>query len=175
MRTIASLLLAGLVLGAAGAARAQYKPPTYLAEPGSLTDRYLTPGEARDVLHGATSAFEACFLEQGGIAGGGDVTLRLTVNSDGRPEGIEVEAGEGQGSLQGCLEQVAGGLSFPAHDGDPLALAYPLVFVRDDRGSRLVPYPIVFVKPRERAFLLLPMPLTLTLEEREALERLLYP
>jgi hypothetical protein len=172
----ASGLLVVLVLVAAVPAWAQYKPPTYLAEPGSRTDRYLTAGEARDVLHGGTAQFEACFLEHTGISKTpGDVNLMMTVGWDGRPADVQLEIEEGWEPLRGCLDETASSLVFPAHDGDPLNLAYPLVFIRDDRGSRLVPYPIVFVRQRERAFLLLPLPLSLTPEERAELGRLLYP
>lgn len=169
-------LLAALVLAAAVPAWAQYNPPTYLAEPGSSTDRYLTAGEARDVLHGATAQFEACFLQHTGISNNpGDVNLMMTIGWDGQPAEVRFEIEEGWELLHGCLDETASALVFPAHDGDPLNLAYPLVFIRDDRGSRLVPYPIVFVRSRERAFLLVPLPLSLTPEERAELARLLYP
>jgi len=175
VRSAGLALSLALALAAAAPARAQYTPPTYLAEPGSLTDRYLSVGEVRDELHGATARFQACFLEHSGPASPGDVNLLMKIGRDGFPYDVQVEIPEEATLLQQCLVDIAAAMTFPAHDGDPLNLAYPLVFVRDDRGSRLVPYPIVFVKERPREFLLIPLPLTMTPEERSELQRLLYP
>jgi len=146
-----------------------------LAEPGSFSDRYLTVGEVRDVLHKANPKFQSCFFQYLGPQEPGDVTLSFEVTSDGQAEEVFVEMREGLDELRACLVDVAAGLRYQRHDGDVLTLAYPIVFVQDDRGRRVVKYPIVFVRPRERRFVLIHVPPSLTAEERAWLEYVLYP
>ncbi len=173
MRRSVQLALAFVVLTAAGVASAQ--GASVLEESGTLTDRYLMVGEVRDVLHAANGAFQACFLEHTGARDPGEVTLRFTVGRDGLPVDVQLEVGEGFDELGACLASAAGTLEYDAHDGDPLVVAYPVVFVRDDRGPRTVPYPIVFVRPRERAFLWIHVPPSADPETRALLSSWLYP
>lgn len=167
LSTILALVLCLAPLAAAGSDK--------LGHTGERTDRYLTVGEARDVLHRATKFFLDCHVVHLGAREPGEVTLSLEVNREGDPEEVFVEIDPSLGELRQCLVEVAEGLSFQDHDGDPLAVAYPLVFVRDDRGSRVVLYPIVFTRPRPRNFLLLHLPPTLDPEERALLETVLFP
>jgi hypothetical protein len=146
-----------------------------LEQTGTLTDRYLTVGEAREVLHAANQGFGLCFQEHAGVREPGDVSLKFTVARDGRPLSVRVEIDEEFAPLGECLEQVAADLRYDAHDGDPMDLAYPIVFVRDDRGPRTVPYPIVFVRPRERTFLFVHVPPSLDPAARQRLSGWLYP
>ena len=88
---------------------------------------------------------------------------------------VRLDIRDGLDELGECLEMVAGALTFPEHDGDPMTIGYPLVFVRDEQGRRAVPYPIVFVKPRERTFLLMNLPPALTPEDRAILQEVLFP
>ncbi len=162
-----------LVLAPAGLAAGQ--GASLLEQHGTLTDRYLTVGEARDVLHGANGDFGLCFAEHAGAREPGDVNLKFTVARDGRPLSVRVEIDEAFAELGVCLEGVADRLVYDAHDGDPMDLAYPIVFVRDDRGPRTVPYPIVFVRPRERTFLFVHVPPALAPDQRSLLEQWLYP
>ncbi len=166
-------ILCLLTLGPVAGAAAQ--GASVLEESGTLTDRYLTVGEVRDVLHGANRGFHDCFLEHSGLREPGDVTLRFQVGRDGLPVEEQVEIGEEFEPLRECLLGVASALEYDAHDGDPLEVAYPIVFVRDDRGPRTVPYPIVFVRPRARSFLWLHVPPALDPTERDLLSSWLYP
>lgn len=146
-----------------------------LGRSGERTDRYLTVGEVRDVLHRSTKFFLDCYVVHLGAKEAGEVTLSLEVTRAGDPEEVFVEMDPSLEDLRQCLVGVAEKMSFDEHDGDPMQVAYPLVFVRDDQGSRVVPYPIVFVRPRPRDFLLLHVPPTLTPEQREKLSRVLFP
>jgi hypothetical protein len=173
MRVAAAALV--LLAACMPAALAAGQGASVLEQTGTLTDRYLTVGEARDVLHAANPGFGACFQEHAGVREPGDVSLKFTVARDGRPLSVRVEIDEAFAPLGECLEQVASELRYDAHDGDPMELAYPIVFVRDDRGPRTVPYPIVFVRPRVRTFLFVHVPPALTPALREKLSGWLYP
>jgi len=146
-----------------------------LGEPGTFADRYLTVGEVRDVLHKANPRFQACFFEHLGPAEPGDVTLSFEVRADGQPEEVFVEIREEMAELRACLADVTYGLKYADHDGDPLAVAYPLVFVQDDEGRRLIKYPIVFSRPRPRDFVLVHLPPSLTPEEQSLVRGALFP
>ncbi len=171
----APMIVALALVAVAPRASAQLVVPTYLGESGSLTDRYLDADEVRELLHAANGDLGQCFAEHMGPGEAGDVTLTLTVGGDGLPTEVHVEMDGGHDEVRLCLEDVAAGLRFPAHDGDPLAIGYPIVFLRDKKGDRTVPYPVVFVKPRARPFLMMNLPPTLTAEQRDLLERALYP
>jgi len=146
-----------------------------LGHTGERTDRYLTVGEVRDVLHESTKYFLDCYVVHLGAQEPGEVTLSLEVTREGDPEEVFIEIDPALGDLRQCLVDVAEKLSFDEHDGDPMEVAYPLVFVRDDQGSRVILYPIVFVRPRPRDFLLIHLPPTLTPEQRELLDRAFFP
>jgi hypothetical protein len=154
-------------------------PPSWAASrlglTGTLTDRYLTVSEVRDELHGSNDRLQECFLEHVAAVMPGEMTLSFVVRRDGHTEEVFVEVAESFEELRICVVEHVGKVRFQEHDGDPLEVAYPLVFHRDENGSRLVKYPIVFVRPRPRAFLLIPVPLALTPEERELLSGWLYP
>jgi len=151
--------------------------PTYLGEPGSLSDRYLTPVEVRDILHDANGTFDSCLQETVATDLPGEVTLTFAIGADGLPKEIllELETVEGFDRLSDCILAAVNEFEFPAHDGDTLEIAYPIVFVNDQKGKRTIPYPIVFVKPRERTLLLLNIPPSLSVQERERLQKLLFP
>lgn len=166
---------ASLLVALAGAGGALAQGASVLEESGTLTDRYLTVGEVRDVLHAANGAFQACFLGHAGARDPGEVTLRFAVGRDGLPVDVQLEVGEDLADLGACLAAEAGRLEYDAHDGDPMQVAYPVVFVRDDRGPRTVPYPIVFVRPRVRAFLWIHVPPSADPETRDLLSNWLYP
>jgi hypothetical protein len=146
-----------------------------LGHAGERTDRYLTVGEARDVLHRSTKFFLDCYIVHLGAREAGEVTLSLEVTREGDPEEVFVEIDPELDDLRQCLVGVAEKMTFDEHDGDPMEVAYPLVFVRDDQGSRVILYPIVFVRPRPRDFLLMHLPPTLTPAQRENLARALFP
>jgi hypothetical protein len=165
------LLALALLAPLAGPAAASDK----LSHTGERTDRYLTVGEVRDVLHRSTKFFLDCFVVHLGANEPGEVNLSLEVTRAGDPEEIFVEIDPALEGLRQCLVGVTEKMTFDDHDGDPMEVAYPLVFVRDDQGSRVIPYPIVFVRPRPRDFLLLHLPPTLTPEQRESLTRALFP
>lgn len=167
----APLVVAWVALSVASCATAADR----LGEPGSFADRYLTVGEVRDVLHKANPRFQACFFEHLGPAEPGDVTLSFEVRADGGPEEVFVEIREDLGGLRSCLADVAYGLEYQDHDGDTLAVAYPLVFVQDDEGRRLIKYPIVFSRPRPRDFVLIHLPPSLTPDELALLRTALFP
>ena len=131
----------------------------------------------RDILHDSNGDFDACLQEHTGTDLPGEVTLTFSVGADGLPREslLELEITEGFEALKDCVLGVTGKFKFPLHDGDTLEIAYPIVFVNDQKGKRTIPYPIVFVKPRVRTFMLLNLPQTLTAQERERLEKLLFP
>ncbi len=146
-----------------------------LGETGTLTDRYLTVSEVRDGLHDANDRMQGCFLEYVAAVMPGEMTLSFVVRRDGHPEEVFVDVDPQFEDLRLCVIEQAASLRYQEHDGDPLEVAYPLVFHRDENGSRLVRYPIVFARPRPRSFLMIPLPLALTPEERALLAGWLYP
>ena len=168
-----SLLALGVGAGAAWAGPAG-DPKDRLNHPGSPTDRYLEPGEIRDVLHGATDAFYSCFRSEArGTRDVGDVAVTFTVGRAGSVEVVTAEVGAAPESLGPCLEAVVSALVFTGHDGDPVEVSYPLVYQVDQRGARVLPYPVVFTKPRAVRLPLLMLPLDIALGELTMLERIL--
>jgi len=143
--------------------------------PGSPTDRYIRPEELRAVLHAANDAFFGCFRDRVSGPDPGDVNVYFTVNNSGRPTQVRAEVPGAVPGLGECLEGIVHGLVFQDHDGDPIEAAYPVVFVRDEKGVRVVPYPVVFTRERKPEFLLLPVPPALTDDQRALLLRLLWP
>ncbi len=144
--------------------------------PGSVTDRYLSNDEIRTQLHGANKGFFACI--QGRPVGSpepGEMTVYFVVDGQGKPQQVRAEVGNQDAILKACMEKVVGSLVFPDHDGDPPEVAYPVVYMRDTQGARTVPYPVVFTRLREPEFLLVPIPPSLTDEQRSLLLRLLWP
>lgn len=146
-----------------------------IEQPGSPTDRYLTPEEVRARLHEANDAFFSCFASRLMGPEPGECSVYFTIAHDGRPVDVRAEVQGETPGLAECLEQVVSGLSFPEHDGDPLEVAYPVVFLRDEKGARVVPYPVVFTRGRTVDFVLMPIPPALTDEQRALLLRLLWP
>lgn len=150
------------------------RPADRLDAPGSPTDRYLDADEVRGVLHAANESFFLCFREHArDRSGAGDVALTMTVPRDGRPNPIGVEIGQSKEPLRPCLEAAAAALEFGDHDGDPLEISYPLVFVVDRQGMRVLDYPVVFTRPRPVRLPLFELPLDLTHAEVLLLERVL--
>jgi hypothetical protein len=122
-------------------------PKDRLDWPGSPTDRWLEAEEIRAALHGATESFFACFREHvRGTEAPGDVSVSFMVPRDGRPAQVQVQADRAPESLRPCVAGVVSGLALPAHDGDPVEAAYPLVLRVDREGARVLPYPVVFIR-----------------------------
>ncbi len=174
----ALLLAAGFFLLASGvpevalAQGAGGDPHDRLDWAGAPTDRYLTADEVRDVLHKATDAFYACFrthVRGGDVAN--EVSVEFTVDREGR--GVEVlpQLGQAPATIGPCLREVVGGLDFGDHDGDPLEVAYPLVYQVDRRGARILPYPIVFTRPQVVRLPLLALPADVEPGELRLLEK----
>ncbi len=150
------------------------RPSDRLDAAGSPTDRYLDSEEVRGVLHAANESFFLCFREHArDRSGAGDVALTLTVTREGRPTAIDVEIGQSKPALKPCLEAAGAALDFGEHDGDPLEISYPLVFVVDRQGMRILDYPVVFTRPRPVRLPLFELPLDLTHAEVLLLERVL--
>jgi len=127
--------------------------------PGSPTDRYLDSDEIRTVLHTATDGFFECFRThaRGGVDAS-DAGVTFTVQRDGHATDILVEVGSAPDALRTCLTEVVAALEFGEHDGDPLEASYPLVYLVDQQGARVLPYPVVFSKPAPVRLPLLPLP-----------------
>jgi len=154
---VASLVCFLLVVP--GAPRASGLATDALDAPGEATDRYLTPTEVRTVLHASTEAFYTCFRThlRGGEAPG-ETAVTFTIARSGESEAIVPELGRAPETLGPCLTQVVKALDFPDHDGDPMEVSYPLVYQVDRQGARILPYPIVFTKPRPVRLPLLELP-----------------
>mgnify|MGYP006979904142 FL=1 len=149
-------------------------PKDRLDHPGAPTDRYLDPGEIRDVLHGVTDGFYGCFRSHArGTRDVGDVAVTFKVGGSGAVEGAIAEIGGAPEALGPCLVELLGTLEFAAHDGDPVEVSYPLVYQVDQRGARVLPYPVVFTKPRPVRLPLLSVPLDVAPGELTMLERIL--
>jgi len=71
------------------------------------------------------------------------------------------------------VEAAVQSLDFGEHDGDPVEASYPLVYQVDRRGARVLPYPVVFTRPRAVRLPLLLLPADITAGEVRLLERVL--
>jgi hypothetical protein len=142
-----------------------------LDSPGEATDRYLSPDEVRLVLHAATDDFTGCFV---GSLVGADAPLNaavtFVVSRSGETQDLQVTLGSNEAALRACLGKVVEGLSFDDHDGDPLEVSYPLVFVADEPSGRVLPYPVVFTKTQPVRLPLLELPPDLSSAELLLLE-----
>lgn len=176
MRVLRSLLAAAVALqvSVAWADGPAGDPRDRLDHPGAPTDRYLDAGEIRDVLHGATDAFYECFRTQArGTRDVGDVAVTFTVGGDAQVVAVTAELGGAPEALGPCLQQVVEALEFAGHDGDPVEVSYPLVYQVDQRGARVLPYPVVFTRPRPVRLPLLMLPIDVSPGELKMLERIL--
>jgi len=172
MRLLLMLLLCvpGLVLaqGPAG------DPRDNLDHPGSPTDRYLDAAEIRDVMHATNDAFYGCYRTHvRGTKEAGEVAVRFTVTREGTVTDAAAEMDGAPPSLGPCLVDVLSALQFASHDGDPVQVSYPLVYQVDRKGARVLPYPVVFTKPRRVRLPLLVLPATISAGELAMLERIL--
>ncbi len=141
---------------------------------GSPTDRYLESAEVRAVIHAANDAFFQCFRRAARSRGGvGDASVEFTIERTGATSGARAELGTDLPGLGDCLEQAVAGLTFDDHDGDPVEVAYPTVYVVDRKGARVLDYPVVFTRPRPVRLPLLLLPPDVTHGEVLLLERLL--
>lgn len=170
-----ALLFAALPLLLAGPARAQGggQPTDRLDWPGSPTDRYLDAREVRTVLHAASDAFFDCFRRHARGADASDVGITFTIGRDGLATGFVAELGNAPPALGTCLEGATGALVFGEHDGDPFEVSYPLVYHVDARGARVLPYPVVFTRPKPVRLPLLGLPADFTAGEIRMLELIL--
>ena len=176
MARLVPVVAALLLLAGAGAAQAQMggQPTDRLDWPGTATDRYLDAEEVRTVLHSATDAFFDCFrqhVRQGSEAS--DVGITFTIGRDGLTTGFVPELADAPAELGSCLEVVVGGLDFGEHDGDPFEVSYPVVYQVDRGGARILPYPVVFTRPRPVRLPLLGLPPDFTAGEIRMLELIL--
>lgn len=145
-----------------------------LDAPGSPTDRYLESSEIREALHAANDAFFQCFRQAAGSRGGvGDVSVDFVIERSGATSHAEVDLGSDLPGLADCLELAVAGIVFDEHDGDPVEVAYPTVYVVDRQGARFLDYPVVFTRPRPVRLPLLLLPPDVTHGEVLLLERLL--
>lgn len=149
-------------------------PRDNLDHPGTPTDRYLDAGELRDVLHLANDSFYGCYRKHvRGTKEAGEVAVRFTVQRDGTVTDGVAEMDGAPESLGPCLVDVVEGLTFDPHDGDPVVVSYPLVYQVDRKGARVLPYPVVFTKPRAVRLPLLFLPPDISPGEVRMLERVL--
>ncbi len=174
-RLVLLVVLAGL-LGPA-VARAQGPagdPRDNLDHPGSPTDRYLDASELRDALHAVNGEFYACYRQHvRSTKEAGEVAVRFTVGPSGAVTDAFAEIDRAPAELGPCLVGVLQGMTFASHDGDPVEVSYPLVYQVDRQGARVLPYPVVFTKPRPVRLPLLVLPVDLGLGELRMLERIL--
>jgi hypothetical protein len=56
---------------------------------------------------------------------GGDIVVRFTIRSDGRPVGVDLGSGTYTEELRSCLTRIFRGMRFPEHDGTPLPVSFP--------------------------------------------------
>ncbi|MCK6529821.1 hypothetical protein L6R50_20450 [Myxococcota bacterium] len=171
---LAALLGAGLLLAPAGT-RGASTEEDIIDQPGSPTDRYLSDDELRSALHAANPAFFACFSGRTMNQDPGDVSVYFTVPADGVPVDVRAEVPNPVPGLAECLATAVAALRFQDHDGDPVEAAYPVVFVRDEKGARVIPYPTVFTRDRAAEFVLFPVPPALDDADRSLLHRVLFP
>lgn len=165
-------LVFGLLGGVAHAQGPAGDPRDNLDHPGTPTDRYLDPGELRDVLHQANDAFYGCYRTHvRGTKEAGEVAVRLSVGRDGKVFDAAAELDGAPPDLGPCLVDVLQGLEFAPHDGDPVVVSYPLVYQVDRRGARVLPYPVVFTKPRAIRLPLMLLPADIGVGELRMLER----
>ncbi len=171
----ACLVLAlGVFGGAAHAQGPAGDPRDNLDHPGTPTDRYLDPGELREVLHLANDSFYGCYRTHvRGTKEAGEVAVRLSVGRDGKVFDAAAELDGAPPDLGPCLVGVLERLEFAAHDGDPVVVSYPLVYQVDRRGARVLPYPVVFTKPRAIRLPLMLLPVDIGAGELRMLERVL--
>jgi hypothetical protein len=138
---------------------------------GEATDRYLSPDELRLVLHAATDDLTECFVASGGLSAASlDAALTFVISRSGETQDVQVTLGRNEAELRSCLGMVVEGLSFDDHDGDPLEVSYPLVFVADEPSGKLLPYPVVFTKTQPIRLPLLELPPDLSSAELLLLE-----
>ena len=171
--SVSGLLCVLLTAGQAAAQGTGGDPKDRLDWPGSPTDRYLDAGEVRDTLHGATEGFFACFRDALRSKPEGGASVAFGVDRAGKAQDIQVEIGKAPESLRPCVEGVVSLLEFGDHDGDVLEVSYPLVYDVDAKGARILPYPIVFTKPRPVRLPLIALPLDVTAGELRMLELIL--
>lgn len=174
--TLAVLLGLTAALSASGASArgGAGDPHDALDATGTPTDRYLGPDEIRDALHSATDAFFGCYREHvRGARDAGQVAITFTIERGGRVGAAAAELDGAPPALGPCLEAVVGALRFSTHDGDPVDVSYPLVHQVDRSGARILPYPVVFTRPRPVRLPLLVLPADATAGELSLLERVL--
>lgn len=172
--TLLMYLSALLVPGLAAAQGPAGDPRDNLDHPGAPTDRYLDAGEIRDLLHGVNDQFYACYREHvRGTKEAGEVVVSFSVTQDGAVADAVAELDGAPAELGPCLVKVLSGLEFAEHDGDPVVVSYPLVYQVDRRGARVLPYPVVFTKPRPVRLPLLLLPTNIGPGELRMLERIL--
>ena len=148
-------------------------PKDRLDWPGSPTDRYLSSDEVRDRMHESTDGFFQCFKTSLRSKPEGGSSVTFAIDGDGRAQRVQVDRGKAPEALAPCIESVVRGIEFGAHDGDDLDVSYPLVYEVDTRGARVLPYPIVFTRPRPIRLPLLSLPLDITAGELRMLELIL--
>lgn len=169
----ARMVLFVLLFAAPASAQAQGMggdPKDRLDWPGSATDRYLSSGEVRDRLHEASEGLFGCFREALRSKPEGGASVTFVIDREGRGKDIIVDPGKAPESLMPCVQSVIGGVEFGAHDGDPMEVSYPLVYEVDTKGARLLPYPIVFTRPRPVRLPLFSLPLDVSPGELKMLE-----
>jgi hypothetical protein len=170
---MAVLVALGLAPEAAQGQGVGGDPKDRLNWPGSPTDRYLTAGEIRDRLHEATEDFFGCFRASLRSRPEGGASVTFTVDGEGAAQAVEVDPGKAPESLVPCVQAVVVGIDFGGHDGDDVEVSYPLLYEVDTRGARVLPYPVVFTKPRPIRLPLLSLPLDVSAGEIRMLELIL--
>jgi len=143
---------------------------------GEGTDRYLAPDEVRAALHSATGELSSCFnplqVSDGGRV---DASVTFSVGRSGAAGDIRVSLANAPASndlagVESCLVGVVERLSLDDHDGDPLEVLYPLVYVVDGLDGRVLPYPVVLTKSQPVRLPLLELPADLSSTELRSLE-----
>lgn len=147
-----------------------------LDSPGEGTDRYLTPDEVRAALHNATEELSACFHSLK-IADGDrvDASVTFSVDRSGTARDVRVSiesapADMGPREIDSCLVGAVERLPLDDHDGDPLEVSYPLVYVADGASGQVLRYPVVFTKSQPVRLPLLELPADLSSAELRSLE-----
>ena len=108
---------------------------------------YLEPQDVHNALIPQLTLFEPCYHHSGaaGRTEVGEAILEFSIAPDGSVREATIrDSRSGFPELDACLAETAAVLSFPAHDEEPLRVAYPMLW----KHSSLQPYPMVFVQDR---------------------------
>ncbi len=114
---------------------------------GTPLGNYLEPQDVHNALIPQLDLFETCYQHSGaaGRTEVGESFLEFSISPDGSVGEASIrDSRTGFPDLDACVAETAQQLSFPAHDEEPLHVAYPMLWMQ----SAIRPYPMVFVEER---------------------------